>query len=181
MTNTYAEQQQRARDLRTQLAEVGASERNDQEMLFQEWSPGRTLVTLWSMEDGTEITIPQYMVASAIQKRMADGRFRFTAYKDQAPEFKAGTVRCFLAEDSPERTSGLLEEAGLDHLPVCAAKNLRSGFSKRRHGQNRHSDSWNALQEHIGDKRREVEQTDRRNEMAAIRDLAGARTTTKKE
>lgn len=178
MTNTFAEQAQRARDLRAQLTEIGAGDRGDQEMQFIEWSPGRKLVKLWSMQDGQEITIPQYMVMGAITKRLPDGRFAFTAHQNEAPAFKDGEVPCFLAANSPERTSGLLEAAGLSHLPPCPAEHLRSNYSKRIHAFNRHRQAWESLQDHVATQEREMERGERRQQTDAMLQMAGSKTTT---
>lgn len=173
-TDTYAQQQQRARDLRTQLSDLGTAS-EQAEILFQEWSPGRKMQKLWSMQDGVEITIPSYMVGGALMKRLPDGRYAFTANKAEAPEFVDGDVPCFLAAGSPERESGILAEAGLDHLPACPAEHLRSLYSKDVHGTNRHRQSYAALQDFLARKEREEDREERRSELAAIRDLAGAK------
>ena len=183
MTNAFAEQQQLARDLRTQLA--GLDKDDEQQMQFIEWSPGRKTVKLWSMSDGTEISIPRYMVLGAITKYLKDGRYAFTAHPHacecgkctpdvQAPIFRKGNVRCFLADDSPERTAGLLERAGLDHLEPCPAKELRSTYSKRIHAQNRHKQSWETLQDHIGTQRDQEYRDEQHKQTEAMMALAGA-------
>ena len=172
VTNKFAEQQQHARDLRAQLTGLGADEYNDTEMQFIEWSPGRKMQRLWSMQDGMEINIPRYMVAGAISKRLPDGRYAFTAVQSEAPAFKDGNVACFLAENSPERKSGLLEEAGLDHLPACPNEHLRSTYSKRVHAEVRHNQSWKILQDHVGAVERDEDRAERREQIAAVQKLA---------
>ena len=171
MTNAFAEQMQQARDLRTQL--TGLERDDESEIQFTEWSPGRKMVRLWSVSDGTEILIPRYMVMPALTKRLPDGRYAFTANKEDAPTFKDGNVKCFLAEGSPERESGLLAAAGLDHLPSCPAKTLRSVYSKRTHAKNRHSQSWLTLQEHLNEERYETEREERRQQLEATLAIAG--------
>jgi hypothetical protein len=172
--NAFAEQQQQTRDLRAQLADIAADDRGDQTMQFIEWSPGRKYQTLWSLQDGMEIRIPKYMVMGALMKRR-NGRFLFTANQDEAPKFKEGAVRCFLAEGSPERESGLLAEAGLDHLEPCPAVHLRSAYSKRVHAQNRHRLSWETLREHRQEHEREETREEQRKQTAAMLQLAGSR------
>lgn len=171
--NAFAENAQRQRDLRLQLAELGSADRSDTEMQFIEWSPGRKMQRLWSMEDGTHIDIPRYMVAAAITKRLANGQFRFTANQADAPPIKEGDIRCFLADDSPERTSGLLDQAGLGHLPACPMKALRSEFSKEQHGEHRHVASWKALLSFKERQEREKDREERRQETAAMLAMAG--------
>lgn len=172
--NAFAEQQQQQRDLRAQLADIAADDRGDQTMQFIEWSPGRKYQTLWSMQDGMEIRIPRYMVMGALMKRR-NGKFLFTANQAEAPTFREGNVKCFLAEGSPERESGLLAEAGLDHLEPCPAVHLRSAYSKRVHAQNRHRLSWETLKEHRQEHEREESRQDQRKQTAAMLALAGQR------
>ena len=173
-SNKFAEQVQQARDLRTQIADLERD--SEQEILFQEWSPGRKMVKLWSTTDGMEITIPKYMVAGALTKRnRRTGKWAFTADQSEAPLFRNGIVRCFLAEDSPERDSGLLAEAGLDHLEPCPAVELRSTYSKRIHAINRHPQSWATLQDHLSTQRDDEMRDEQRKQTAAMMSLAGSR------
>lgn len=171
-SNTFAEQEQIRRDLRAQLQ--GMDREDTQTMEFIEWSPGRKYQKLWSMQDGMEITIPKYMVAGALSK-FRNGKPLFTAFQAEAPAFKEGNVRCFLAEGSPERESGLLAEAGLDHLEPCPAVHLRSAYSKRVHAQNRHRLSWETLREHRQEHEREEARDEQRKQTAAMLQLAGSR------
>ena len=168
--NTFAEQQQHARDLRNQLTNLDRED--NAEMQFIEWSPGRKLQKLWSMQDGQEIEIPSYMVAGAISKRLANGKYAFTAIQSEAPVFKDGDIACFLAENSPERESGLMEAAGLDHLPVCPAQHLRSLYSKRVHADHRHHQSWEILSEFIATQERDTARDDMKSQVEAMQKLA---------
>lgn len=158
-----------ARDLRTQLSEL--SREDEPTVLFQEWSPGRKLVSLWSMQDGQEIRIPQYMVGPAIMKR-ANGQWLFTAQKELAPAVQEGRVPCFLAANSPERESGLLAQAGLDHLQPCLAQHLRSNYSKRTHAENRHKQSWAILQDYLAEQAENEAKADRRQQTEAMLAMA---------
>lgn len=171
--NSFAEQATKARDLRTQLGAL--AQEDNQSILFQEWSPGRKMVKLWSMQDGMEIEVPKYMVPNALMKRYGNG-FLFTGNKDEAPLFKEGHLKCFLAEGSPEREAGLLEAAGLDHLAACPAVGLRSGFARRRHGEGVHPQSWAVLQEYLADQDREEGRVEQRKQTEAILALAGSKT-----
>lgn len=173
-TNAFAEQQQQARDLRTQLQGLAQEDMGNQVMQFTEWSPGRKMQKLWSMQDGQEINIPSYMVMGAITKRLTDGRYAFTANQTEAPVFREGNVRCFLAADSPEREAGLLSEAGLDHLSPCPAKGLRSDYSKEQHAKNRHKQSWETLQTFINRKETREWRQQAQAQTAATLELARA-------
>lgn len=173
MTSAFAEQMEQARDLRNQISDLTTED--SQEFQMTEFSPGRRMVKLWSMVDGMEIEIPKYMVLSALTKRDTRSKtgWAFTARRTDAPAFKEGNIKCFLAEGSSERESGLLAEAGLDHLPYCAYVGGRSAFAKRRHGQGVHPQSWEILQEFISEQREEQARADQREQTDAIRALAG--------
>lgn len=174
MTNELAELAEQRRDLRLQVAELDAD--SQQEIVFQEFSPGRRLQKLWNTLDGMMIVIPNYMVPGALVKRRPDGQgYLFTADPNKAPPFKDGTIPCFLAQNSPERESGLLAEVGLDQLVPCPAEHLRSDYSKRMHAEHRHAQAWAILQEFIARQERSSERAERRQEMQAIRELAGVR------
>ena len=62
----FIERAEATRDLRNQLGNLGSDE---SEIQFMEWSPGRKLVTIWSMETGEEATLPRYQ-ASAVDRRV---------------------------------------------------------------------------------------------------------------
>jgi hypothetical protein len=181
MTSTFAEIEQKKRDLRSQIAGLDSQD-IEKEATIEEWSPGRKMVKLWSMIDGTEIEIPRYQVGPALMKRITGTQqFAFTAHKDDAPTFRPGTVRCFLAVDSTERLSGLLAEAGLEHLPACPARELRSNYSKRVHAEHRHVQSWQILTEYVSDQEREASRSDQRKQTEAMISLAGSRVVEPRE
>lgn len=169
---SFAELEEKKRDLRSQISGLDQGDVM-REATIEEFSPGRKLIQLWSMQDGTEITIPRYMVPAALGKRLPGGGFAFTASKDSAPVFKPGNVRCFLAEGSTERESGLLEEAGLGHLPPCPMQELRSNYSKRIHALHRHNQSWMILQEYITATEQDETRSEQRQQTAAMLKLAG--------
>ncbi|KKL23714.1 hypothetical protein LCGC14_2422640, partial [marine sediment metagenome] len=115
------------RDLRPQTSGLGGLEK---EVLFQHIRTGQNPVTIWAMADGEELEIPEHIVASAMQKKDAEGNWMFTQKKEEAPTYVGGTVLCFLHADSPERASGVLDKIGLAGKR-CLKSNLASEHSKR--------------------------------------------------
>jgi hypothetical protein len=143
-----AEKERRARDLRSQVAEL---EPGLEGVIFEHIRTRRELVTVYSMTDGEPIAIPEYMVRAVMTKRV-DGEYMFTDNPAEAPEYRKGTVKCFLHAESAERASGVLDEIGLKGK-VCPAGSLASVHSKRTHGERRHGREWAAYQEYLNDKK----------------------------
>ena len=143
-----AEKERRARDLRSQVAEL---EPGLDGVIFEHIRTRRELVTVYSMADGEAIPVPEYMVRAVMTKRV-DGEYMFTDNPEEAPEYRKGTVKCFLHADSTERASGVLDEIGLKGK-VCPAGSLASVHSKRTHGERRHGREWAAYQEFLNDEK----------------------------
>jgi hypothetical protein len=143
-----AEREERIRDLRRQVSELEGQA--EDEVVFQEISPRRRPVMLYSTTDGEPIPVPEYMVRAALGATGPDGKPRFVSRKADAPEYKLGDVRCFLHPESPER--GILAEIGLSGV-VCLSGHLASGHAKRLHAEHRHKHEWAALQEYLNDKK----------------------------
>lgn len=64
-----------------------------------------------------------------------------------APEYKLGTVLCFMHKDSPERAT--LNAAGLGSK-TCVKSTLASDYSKTIHAEHRHRQEWTAYQRYVG-------------------------------
>lgn len=165
-----AERERKARDLRGQIA--GLDPGLEGEIAFQHIRTRRELVTLYSMADGEPIPVPEYMVAAAISKQLDDGRYMFTDNPDEAPEYRRGTVRCFLHADSSERASGVLDEIGLG-AKTCPAGHLASAHSKRMHGQHRHHQEWEAYQEYLEEQKEEEREARQEKQLKATLAIAG--------
>jgi hypothetical protein len=163
-----AAQAERLRDLRGQVTELGSSD--VPEILFQHISPGREPVTVYSTKDGCPTPIPAYMLGAAMELRNEDGTFRFVAKAKDAPEYKLGTIKCFLHPDSPERP--VLELVGLGSA-TCPKATLASVQSKRLHGLHRHKQEWEAWQEHVEGKKEERREERLNQQLEATLALAG--------
>jgi hypothetical protein len=160
MTQDVAKHAERVRDLKSQIEGLGPGDKA--EILFQEISPGRAPVTIYSTENGEPIPIPAYMVPAVMGKTLPDGSFMFVADKKNAPEFKLGTVKCFMHPNSPEQV--IMPELGISK--PCEAEHLGSLHSKRIHAEHRHRQEWAAYQEFVTDEkeRKAIERQDKQLE-----------------
>lgn len=175
-TEDRGERAEHLRDLRGQVA--GLESQNVGEVVFQEISPGRQPVTVYSVENGEPVSVPAYMLGAVMEKRLEDGRFRFVGKKEDAPEYTPGTVKCFLHPDSPERD--ILNEIGMVTV-TCPTAHLANEHSKRIHAQHRHKQEWAAYNEHRSgqEKKRYEERQDRQlNATLEIAKAAGGQTKT---
>lgn len=142
-----AQRAQRARDLRSQVAELNDDPEAQREIIFRDNSPRLPKVTIYSMTDGEELRIPRALMDRTLEKRdPATGKFMFTAFKDEAPAYKLGEVKCFLHPDAAERP--ILDEIGL-FGKTCPAAHLASRFSRRIHAMHRHKQEWGMYQDYL--------------------------------
>ena len=167
MTNA-AERVQDIRDLRDQI--TGLQREDQQEMIFRDTSPRRSLIQVWSMQNGEPISIPRKMLENTLKKRLDDGRYAFTARQEEAPVYRKGTLKCFLHPESPERV--ILNEIGLSGIS-CPASQIANAHSKRIHAQHRHKQEWEAYQDYIDSQEREEDREQRRQQLDATLAIAG--------
>ncbi len=104
MTDETATKPAENADLEAQVEDLlerieGVTKEDLPEVVFQHIRTRRNLVTIYAMTDGEPISIPEYMVAAAMLKTLDDGSFMFTKKASAAPEYKLGTVKCFLHPD----------------------------------------------------------------------------------
>lgn len=148
MTNQgWIERAEASRDLKAQLAGLDAEDQSG--ISFEEWSPGRTYVTIWSMETGEEVVLPRYQAVSALNTPSIRGGWAWTADKAKAPIPRVNSTRCFLHPESPERA--MLDEIGV--MTVCMSGQLGGNGAKWEHARNRHPVSFRRYEE----ARREIE------------------------
>lgn len=176
--NTYVEQLEEKRDLRQQMDGLAADDQRG--IIFQEWSPGRTMVTLWSTEDGEAITIPRYMAEAAITTPRDDGKgFRFTAHPEKAPAYKLGDVKCFLHPDSDERKSGLLEAAGIAGTRPCPSSHHPSRYAMEQVARTKHAKQWQALEQYRQAAKEQEQREQAQKQLDATLQIATAAVGTK--
>lgn len=163
-----AERAQAKRDLKAQLG--GLDRQDEQEIVFKETSPARRMYTIYSMVDGSPISIPYSLLERTLDKTLENGSFMFTAKQSEAPEFKLGQVKCFLHPESPDRA--ILQDIGLGST-ICNAGHLSNSHSKRIHAQHRHSQEWAAYQEYLTEQRENATIDRQERQLEATLALAG--------
>ena len=169
MTQEVANRERKVRDLRSQVAELSSN--LEGEVVFQHIRTRRNPVTIYAMLDGEPIEIPEYMVGAALSKVLPDGRYMFTDNAAEVPEYKRGTVKCFLHAESAERATGILDEIGLAGK-VCPAGGLASAHAKRMHGQHRHHQEWEAYTEYLSEQKDAEQREQQRKQLDATLALA---------
>lgn len=133
--------------------------------------------TLWSMVDGMRITIPDFMVAATLRKRLpGSGQRAFTSDRNRAPKWKEGSVKCWLHRDHEKRSEW--DEAGVAGI-YCPAEHLASPYSARIHMQHRHKNEWAAIEEYQKELERKAERESQRQQLEATLALAGRASTGK--
>jgi hypothetical protein len=148
-----AERMQEVRDLRDQIGALTTDPEEQREILIRETSPLTRKVPVYSMTDGEEIHVPLKLLELVLAKRDPRTRqYMFTAYKDQAPKYKKGEVKCFLHPEAADRV--ILDEIGLGAIE-CPAAHLANNYSKRMHAQHRHKQEWAMYQEFLAEQREE--------------------------
>ncbi len=162
-----AAQAERIRDLTKQIAGVGVKEMP--EIQFQMISPGREPVTIYAVEDGRPVAVPAYMLPQVMTKTLDDGRFMFVSDPKDAPEYKMGSIVCFLHVDAPERA--IIEKIGLGAVK-CRKHTLPSEHAWRMHGQHRHKQEWAAYQEYKEDRKEEKREQRQDEQLAATLSIA---------
>lgn len=145
-TPSTAERAQDIRDLRNQI-DSKLDEDDEREIVFQEISPRRKRVTIFSMADGEELSIPKKLMVATLDKRdPRTGKHMFTARKEDAPEYKLGEIKCFLHPEAPDRA--ILVDIGLGSI-ACMSAHLANPYSKRIHGLHRHKQEWAMYQDYL--------------------------------
>lgn len=158
------------RDLKSQIAEL--SGQDAAEVVFIDVSPRRQRVTLYRMDTGEPVPVPAYMVEGIMANaKLPSGGFAFTSDASKAPEYKLGTVKCFLHPDSPERP--VLEEIGLGYA-FCPAAHLPNEYEKRLHGQHRHRKQWDAYQDYLARQERKKQEDRQDKQLEATLAMARA-------
>lgn len=169
---TEAQRIETAVNLKRQVAAL--ADVNDSEFIFQDTSPPVRWQTVYSMTTGEPIQVKHFRVEATLLKTLPDGSPAFTAYQEQAPEYRLGNTRCFLAADSAERAAGILAEIGMEGK-TCNGIHLANEFAKEMHAQHKHKAEWTVFKAYKERQEKEAEiarqqaQTDAMLAMAAPR------------
>lgn len=167
---TPAQRAEEARDLRRQLQGVENTFLND--VIFMETSPPKRITTLYSMTDGEPIHVFEYRAHMYLDRTLPDGTPQFTAYKERAPVYRQGTIKCFMAKESPDRD--ILNELGI--VKVCNAEHLPNEFAKRQHARSKHKHEWAAYEDFLAQRREDEYREQQAMQAQAFRILAEERT-----
>lgn len=124
-------------------------------------------IEIYSLQDGKPSQVPSYMLANKVSQRDRFGKPVFTPVKSRAPEYMLGTIKCLLHPENEE--ADLMREIGAVAIP-CHKSNLRTKLDLRRHMEHRHSDEWNAYQEHLAEVEKQAEREHRENLAALLKD-----------
>jgi len=158
------------RDLKRQIGdldELAAAEKRG--ILFKVTTPPTVFHTLYRMDSGQSFQCPEFALELTLNKRdKITGDLIFTAKKSLAPEYKLGTISCFMGVDSPLKDE--LAEIGL--VATCPKGNISNVFSARRHGMSRHRQEWAAWQEHLDTKKEAKAEERQESQLEATLELA---------
>ena len=165
---THAQQVEDAINLKRQLGVL--DDVSDQDIIFQDTSPRARWDTVYSMETGEPIRVKRHRLIGTLEKRLPSGAPAFTADKARAPEYRIGTVLCFLARGSKERET--VDELSLAPGFYCIAEHLANPMEARVHAAIRHPTRWKMFQEHIQTQERQGDRDRQDAQIAAVLELA---------
>lgn len=128
------------RDMTDRIADIDADDR--QEIMIADTSPPRPMTVLYATMDGEPIPMTRKRTREMLQRKLPDGRYMFIAPNPDGtkpahlPEYRLGSVKCFMHLESAEREvlDGELGMAGKD----CPADHLANKYAKRIHERTCH-------------------------------------------
>lgn len=153
-------------DMRRQINELDDVDESD--FMFEDRTR-RVWHTLYSTETGEPIPVIRYHLNDFLSKRRPDGLPMFTAHQSQAPEYKLGETKCFLAPGAPEEA--LVKELGI--YKACKAVHLQNKAAARTHAEHKHKSEWRTLQEYLADVQAREDRERQDKQMEAMMALAG--------
>lgn len=132
--------------------------------------PGK--VRVWDNRTGEESIINRgaddVMLRFQLRKRRPeDGTLCFTD-KDPGIRPKAGTIKCLLHKDDPNRK--LYTTMG---FPICNKSNLPTPMQLASHMEHRHQMEWKTLERERTDKERKEDRQFQKDQMTSLVKLAG--------
>ena len=168
------------RDMTDRIADIDDESR--QEIMIADTSPPRPMTILYATLDGEPIPMTRKRTREMLQRKLPDGRRMFTVPNEDGskpahlPEYRLGSVKCFMHPGSEER-----EE--LDHSlgmagKECPAGHLANIYAKRIHERTCHKREKEMYQGFLDDKK-EAAAIDRQEKMyEAMLAVAGAKPAT---
>lgn len=154
------------RDMTDRIAGIDAEDR--QEIMIADTSPPRPMTVLYAMLDGEPIPMTRKRTREMLQRKLPDGRYMFVAPNTDGtkpahlPEYRLGSVKCFMHKDSDERKL-LDNELGMAGK-TCIAGQLANIYAKRIHERKSHKREREMFQDYLDDKK-ETEAIGRQEKM----------------
>lgn len=168
MTQQHANQVEESINLRRQVS--GLSGGLEQDLIFQDTSPPRRYAFVYATDTGEPIRVPVHRLEAVLSKRLPSGEAAFTTHEDQVPEYRLGTVKCFLARGSEERA--LVDEMNISNGYYCVAEHLMNEGAAIDHAEHKHPSRWRRYKEALDRREREADRLERRNQTEAMLALA---------
>ncbi len=169
---THAEQVEDALNLKRQLTQL--DDPGDQDFVFQDTSPPTRWDTIYSTQTGEAIRVKRFRLISTLQKTLANGLAAFTAKKENAPTYVLGTVKCFLAKDSPERV--VIDDLNISPGYYCIAEHLANAGAAEIHAEHKHPTRWKQYQRYLESQERQLDRERQDAQIQAIMHLATGKT-----
>lgn len=142
----------------------------DSDMIFQDTSPPARWETIYSMETGEAIRVKRHRLISILEKRLPNGTAAFTATQGNAPEYRLGAVKCFLARGSKEREE--IDAMNIAPGYYCVAEHLANEGAAITHAEKRHPSRWKNYQNQLQRMERQSDRERQDAQTAAILELA---------
>lgn len=168
-----AHEEESRRDMVDRIANIDAGDR--QEISFADTSPPRPRTILYATLDGEPVIVTRKRARLLLERKLADGRYMFVAPLEDGsppahlPEYRLGSVRCFMHKESEERA--ILDSLGMAGK-LCPAGHLANIYAKRIHEQKSHKREREMYQDYLDDQK-EQEAIDRQErQMEAMMALA---------
>ena len=165
---THAQEVEEALNLKRQLNIL--DDVSDQDMVFQVTSPPKRWDTVYSLATGEPIRVARHRLIDTLNKRNVDGSQMFTANKALAPEYRLGTVKCFLAKGSAEREA--VDTLNIAPGYYCPAEHLDNDMAATLHAEKTHKTRWRLFKEWKDRQEREADKERQNAQIHAILKLA---------
>ena len=149
-----AHEEESRRDMVDRIAGIDAADQA--EIMFADTSPPRPLTVLYATLDGEPVIVTRKRARLWLTRTLPDGKYMFIAPLEDGsppasiPEYRQGSVKCFMHEDSEER--GLLDSLGMAGK-LCIAGKLANIYAKRIHERKCHKREREMYQDYLDDKK----------------------------
>ena len=149
-----AHEEESRRDMVDRIAGIDAADQA--EIMFQDTSPPRPTTILYATLDGEPVPVTRKRARLLLTRTLPDGKYMFIAPLQDGspppsiPEYRLGSVKCFMHEGSEERE--LLDSLGMAGK-VCIAGHLANIYAKRIHERKSHKREREMYQDYLDDKK----------------------------